>query len=295
MIITNWHRLFGIAMTDYFSETSYSVELEKDLSLKKQLLDVVVIEKKEGNPPTELADGLENMAPHNLVSYKSLHEPFDEWAADELVGHYVNYRKQISPAFNLLLPEQDFGLYAVCTRFPRKLDRKRSLHEIKNGVYAVRWGSRNIRIIVTGHISNAKRNALWLLFSAVAEKITYGVSQYQGKLSEMSSTINQLLTNYLDERIIAMPYTLEDYREELKRNVLSSMTTEELIEKLTVQDRLKGLSAQDRLKGLSAHELLKVISADELLKELTIQDRLKGLSLEEIEAYLAQARKKRGN
>ena len=93
MKFTDWHKLFGITLTDFFTGTAYTVELEKDLSLKKQFLDVVIIEKKEGQMPDELPDGLENMAKHNLISYKSLHEPFDDWSADELIGHFVNYRK----------------------------------------------------------------------------------------------------------------------------------------------------------------------------------------------------------
>ena len=274
MIIMDWHRLFGMALTDYFSDTSYTVELEKDLSLKKQHLDVVIVEQGEGLAPFELADGLENMAAHNLISYKSLREPFDDWAADELIGLYVNYRKQISPSLNKLLSENDFRLYAVCTRFPRKLDKLKPFQPVSKGVYAIRWGVRDIRLIVTGRISQEKRNALWLMFSAIAEKIKYGVTEYKGKLSEMSSTINLLLIKYRNERIITMPYTIEDYREELKRNVLRSLTLEE------------------RIKGISAKELLKVFSREELLTMFSVRDRLKGLSTEEIEAYLTKLRKK---
>jgi hypothetical protein len=35
----NWHRLFGLLLTDFFTASPFIVELEKDLSLKKQLLD----------------------------------------------------------------------------------------------------------------------------------------------------------------------------------------------------------------------------------------------------------------
>jgi hypothetical protein len=39
----NWHRLFGIALVEFFSGSPYVVELEKDLSIKRQLLDLVII------------------------------------------------------------------------------------------------------------------------------------------------------------------------------------------------------------------------------------------------------------
>ena len=111
-----WHRLFGLTLTDYFADSLYCVELEKDLSLKQQFLDVVIIEKKNGASPTELPDGFENLAAHNLVTYKSLRESLDGWTVEELVGHYVNYRKQVSPIrvklrINfLIIPEGKFCL-----------------------------------------------------------------------------------------------------------------------------------------------------------------------------------------
>ncbi len=64
MILTDWHHLFGMTLTDYFTNSAYRVELEKDLSIKKQLLDVVIIAKHEGKtrktpaelPPAVLGD-----------------------------------------------------------------------------------------------------------------------------------------------------------------------------------------------------------------------------------------------
>src|SRR5947209_13572012 len=45
----DWHRLFGLILTDFFADSPFVVELEKDLALKKQLLDVVVL-RREGVP-----------------------------------------------------------------------------------------------------------------------------------------------------------------------------------------------------------------------------------------------------
>ena len=44
----------------------------------------------------ELPDGLENLRKYNLLTYKSIHEPLDSWAIDELISYYVLYRKIIS-------------------------------------------------------------------------------------------------------------------------------------------------------------------------------------------------------
>jgi hypothetical protein len=120
----DWHHLFGLTLKDYLTESNYDVELEKDLSLQQQYLDVVIIKKSEGKPLKEVPDGLENLSQHNLLTYKSLWEPLDNWAINELISSYVIYRKQVSPSLNKLLPTENFRLYAVCTRFPQQLTRQ---------------------------------------------------------------------------------------------------------------------------------------------------------------------------
>jgi hypothetical protein len=37
------------------------------------------------------------------------------WA--QLTGHYVNYRKQVSPSLDSLLPQMEFRLYAVAHEY----------------------------------------------------------------------------------------------------------------------------------------------------------------------------------
>ncbi|MCP4350399.1 MAG: hypothetical protein GY795_33440 [Desulfobacterales bacterium] len=65
----------------------------------------------------------------------------------------------------------------------------------------------------------------------------------------MSSTINQLLIKYRAGGI-NMPYTVEDYRNELERNVLKSMTSEKILDEL-----LKKTSAEEILKRFSSKEI----------------------------------------
>ena len=73
------------------------------MSIKQQFLDVVIIEQVQtGQLPKDLPDGLDNLAQYNLLTYKSFRESLTSWALDELVGHYVNYRKQIGEKFYLL-------------------------------------------------------------------------------------------------------------------------------------------------------------------------------------------------
>lgn len=186
----DWHRIFGLTVREHFQGTSYEVELEKDLSLKQHFLDVVIVEKGEGDTPSEFPDGLENMSAHNLITYKSHQESLDDWTIDEFLCYFVNYRKQVSPSMKKLLPFGDFRRYAVSTRYPEKLAGLVPLREISLGVYEVKWAVRRIRIIVLSRIPKEKRNALWLLFSTVPENVRYGAEHCRHS-EEMSTLINE--------------------------------------------------------------------------------------------------------
>ncbi len=75
----NWHRHFGLLLTDFFTGSPFEVELEKDLSLKKQFLDVVILRKGQGRFIGRLPDGLDNLANHNLITFKSHQEALTDW------------------------------------------------------------------------------------------------------------------------------------------------------------------------------------------------------------------------
>src|SRR5207302_995891 len=113
--LRDWHRLFGLLLTDFFTDSPFAVEVERDLSVQQQLLDVAIIRRGRGRFAGRLPDGMELLRPHNLVSFKSRHEALDSWAIKELSGADVAYRKLVSPSPSQLLPDDRFGLYAVCT------------------------------------------------------------------------------------------------------------------------------------------------------------------------------------
>jgi len=166
----DWHRLLGIFLTLHFRDSPYGVEVERDLSSKQQFLDMIVIEREKGIPFDRYPDGLENMARYNLISYKSLHEAFGLWSLFELLGHYVNYRKQLGPPQaetpKKLIAADQFRLYGVTTRMPVKLMKLLSFSTISRGVHELSWGDTCIRLIVLSKIPKGPHNAIWRLFSA---------------------------------------------------------------------------------------------------------------------------------
>ena len=79
----DWHRLFGLTLTDVFQDTPWRVELEKDLALQRQLLDVVIIERTApGGAAADLPDGLDNLR----ASIRAAQQHPDVYDEESLVG-----------------------------------------------------------------------------------------------------------------------------------------------------------------------------------------------------------------
>jgi hypothetical protein len=273
---------------------AFVVELEKDLSLKKQLLDVIILRRFPGAVPEPLPEGLEELAAYNLITFKSYQETLDDWALKELTGHYVNYRKQVSPSLQQLLPEEEFRLYAVCVRFPRNLATQSTWQEMRPGIYQCRRGTDAIVVVVLRQLPQSAHNAVWHLFSAVPEQVAFGVREYRQHSRETSTLLHRLFEGYKKEGL-AMPYTMADFRRDYVKEHLKDLTPDEWLESLPTQEilkalppeeRLKGLPPEERLKGLPPEGRLKGLPPEERLKGLPADERLKGLSAEEIERYL---------
>ena len=78
--LRDWHRLFGLLLTDFFTGSPFVVEVERDLSVQQQLLDVVIVRRGRGRFAGHLPDGLDGLRPHNLLTFKSHREALDDWA-----------------------------------------------------------------------------------------------------------------------------------------------------------------------------------------------------------------------
>src|SRR3989337_4485126 len=94
---TQWHRVLGLVLEPVFKELGYDVRIEDDLSLKKQIVDIVVIRKskdllKGTTLPKIFWEVFEDFNEHNLISFKSYSESFTSHACEELYGHLTNYK-----------------------------------------------------------------------------------------------------------------------------------------------------------------------------------------------------------
>jgi hypothetical protein len=276
--LRNWHRLFGLLLTDFFTGLPFTVEVERDLSLQQQLLDVVILRRGRGRFRERLPDGLDDLVEHNLITFKSLREALDAWAMKELIGHYVAYRKLVSDSPSELLPEEHFRLYAVCARFPHNLSGQVPWQEQQAGVYHCQWGTDTVVVIVAGELPREAHNAPLHLFSSSAELVGFGRGAYRQRSEHTSRLLWQLLEQFQGEGLI-MPYTMEDFERDFFRTHFVELPPEErraILESLPAEERraiLESLPAEERRA---------------ILESLPAEERLSGLSAEQIREYLDQ-------
>jgi hypothetical protein len=256
--LRDWHRLFGLLLTDFFSGSPFVVEVERDLSVQQQLLDVVILRRGRGRFVGRLPDGLEGLRAHNLLTFKSHREALDSWAMKELVGHYVAYRKLVSRSPSELLPEDQIGLYAVTARYPQNLSGQVPWQRIQSGVYDCRWGTDTIRVVVAGELPRDVHNAPFHLFSAAPDLVEFGSGAYQRRSENTSLLLAQLLEGFQREGLL-MTFTMDDFKHQYIKEHFPQLTAEEQ------QELLKSLPPEKRLAGLSGEQIrqyLLRLSAD---------------------------------
>ena len=267
---TNWHHLFGLMVQDFFTGTPCEVELERDLSVKSQFLDVLILSNPDLVLDRVLPDGLQGqLVEHNLITFKSHRDTMNSTAIDELLAHFVNYRKQASPSFDDLLPEDRFRLFAIAARLPAGLFQQVPPTEIQPGVYDLVWGVRTIRIIVANELPQTAPNALLHLFTASPPLVQYGRQNCRAWSSETSTLVSKLFADYRVEGL-TMPVDRAEFIRNAKRQLLQECTPEE---------RLEGLTPAQILQTLTPEQILQILTKGKGILGLTSDERKELLSL----------------
>jgi hypothetical protein len=259
----------------------------RDLSVQQQLLDVTIVRRGRGRFAGRLPDSLEGLRPHNLMSFKSRHEALDSLAMKELIGADVAYRKLVSPSTSELLPDDQFGLYAVAARFPHNLAGQVPWQPVQRGVYDCRWGTDRIRVVVAGELPQEAHNAPLHLFSAAPELVEFGGRAYRRRSEHTSRLLGQLFERLRGEGF-AVSFTMEDFNRQYTLEHFPRLTPEEQRKAL---ERLSPEQRREVLQGLSPEvrqEVLRSLSPEERLAGLPLEERLAGLSAEQIREYLEQ-------
>ncbi|WPL18317.1 hypothetical protein Thiowin_03387 [Thiorhodovibrio winogradskyi] len=255
-------------------------------------------------PADDGPDGLEDLTKHNLLSFKAADEPFSAWFAEELLSHSVTYRKVASlralrerpsdkdqpleepKEHYRLLPAEDFRCYAIATRFPLELVkqlRPGSCHKTeKAGIYHLRFGTRDMRLVVINQLEPHPRNAPWGLFATEEAHWRSAYASYRSH-SDIGIHLHNLIGYFrLGEGYMA--YTQEDMHREAREWLKGFLPD------LDPEDRLRGLAAEDRLRGLDADLVLSHYDPEDRLRGLDPEDRLQGIDPKFIQAWLAKQR-----
>jgi len=151
------------------------------------------------------------------------------------------------------LAEEQFGLYAVCARFPQGLSGQVPWQEEQTGVYYCRWGTDMVRIVVAGQLPREPHNAPLHLFSAAPDLVGFGRNAYQRRSEDTSMLLKQLLEKNQEEGL-PMAYTMEDFKRDYVKEHLAKLSPEEqqhVLDSLPLDRRLAGLSAEQIRKYLN--------------------------------------------
>ncbi|KOR31811.1 hypothetical protein TI05_11290 [Achromatium sp. WMS3] len=168
------HRMMGRVLQWKIPPSCYEVRLEEDTNHVAQLLDGLILKRKPQQPlpaNIELPDGLTLDAEINLLTYKSPCESLNQWTIQELIGHYVGYRKMLKAQHpNHTLPDANqFALYAITTMFPQELVKQSGTawqRTDKSGVYKLLSSGLEITLIVINEIIIAPHNHPWNLLNS---------------------------------------------------------------------------------------------------------------------------------
>ena len=224
-----WHDFLTLILTDFFSGSPYDVESEVDLSSQKQFLDNVVIHQREGPFLRPLPDGMTELADYNLISFKSHQDTFEEWTLEELLAHYVAYRKLKSPSHQHLLPKEQFKLFGLSARFPTEMAKRVQLQPVQPGVYDRIGDLKPIRLIVLNELPMEQHNAMLQLLSAKENQLRYACQEYRQYNKDSSSLIQQLVDLYQQEGA-KMTITMAELKKQVRAEFLESLTPEETID-----------------------------------------------------------------
>lgn len=208
-----WHRLGGMVLTPLFNLLGYATELEVDLSLKQQLLDILVVERDKIQPeklhlPKIYWEAFDDFNEHNLISFKSFHESFNGFALMEFFGHVVNYNKSKE------VPLDKINLYAISHHYPRDLFNPFEGTEFlkvikKDEIFELSLSTtKSVRFIIL----RTTNNPLLALFSNNPPKIAEGyqrLTQETDFLEGISIYFSKIAEYYGEE--VKNMYTKEDF------------------------------------------------------------------------------------
>ncbi len=273
---TDWHRLLCIMTAPLFEQLGCEVTIEMDLSIKVQRLDMAVVTRTRplcfDKLKAEYYEGFENMAEHNLISFKSFREVFNMTSMEEFYGHLINYRK-----IKQLKRRDQVNLYAVTHYHPKGLFKRWQGTPFLKCIVPNRMYDLNLLTPVRFIITKDSDHPILGLFSNNTEQI----QKSRDKLAEdawlhqhVSSYLNKLYDFYQLEGV-KMPYTREVFVKEYypehygtfllgkQEGIQEGELKGELIGKIQLLQQIlkKPVASRDQLRSKNMSTLQKLADA----------------------------------
>jgi hypothetical protein len=301
LAMRDWHRVFSVSLADVVTGLPFRVVQEFELSRLKQRLDTAIICLTEAQVSEhfwpDLPDGLTDLADHNLLSYKSMRESLTCASMWELVSYGVIYAKQQWKKgwAEAVQDRTKLKLIAVTTHRPAWLTPGCTPppNRLADGVEEIELLELIMRILVPREMVKTPRNALWHLLSGDAELVRYGMEHYQARDGELYNVLNDLRETYSMEGL-EVPYTKEDYKQEVARELFQKIPPNErreLFQKMPPNERRELFQKMPPNERRELFQKMPPNERRELLRDLPADERLSGLSAEQIERYLKELRR----
>jgi hypothetical protein len=262
-----WHRFLKIGLRHLFSGTCFEVYDEFDLSDQVQRVDFAVIRVANHNlpppAPEKMPDGLQTLRSHNLISYKSINEPFDRFALNELIGHAVAYSK-LQARDDWKTFSDSLGLIALSTRKPQTEVISRLLQQTANeDVYEIDCAGWKVTCIVINMASPEKRNWLWALLKGDKSRWKSGtiavmlkaIKQQLKEMGNVDPEIEAFETEILESWLQELPPSQRLIGLDLKATPEVQALIDEGIEQGIEQGRIAGKMIE---AGKSNQEIAEV-------------------------------------
>ncbi|KOR32829.1 hypothetical protein TI05_04780 [Achromatium sp. WMS3] len=175
--IARWHLLLGTTLNYKFGGSGAVIKSEVETTATPQRVDFVIENLHHYAKISQVLDGLNAEADHNIVTYKSHHQTLDANAINEHIGYYIGYKKGIEKLTDRDHSQDTYHLVAVCTRYPEALIKEAGTKwsQLKPGVYKINLLI-DITVVVTSQVEMKPHNSAWLLFSHDKERVEYALN-----------------------------------------------------------------------------------------------------------------------
>jgi hypothetical protein len=286
-IRTWWHPLLANLLRWQLG-SHYHLEEEVPVGQKPLQIDLLLLQKEEGELPLSARQILAGLAEHlgnlTLLEFKSPTDTLRTGDFQTFLAYALLYRAQNQP----LLEPSNLHLLVIAPRLTKPyLEELRTLGvtvlQEDAGVWRLQGG-----LVI---------HPMWVLETEVLAGVSHPLLTLVSPrfLQDRVTVYDDLRLSGYTELVVYLAQQIVQFHLQGKEFAMQHLGTEEqmqqvlldLLNKMPVEFRIKCLSPEERLEGLSPEERLEGLSPEERLEGLSPEERLQGLTPEQLERVRA--------